>query len=62
MRVKGMLIVGFLTVMAGTGATTVSESFASDAHRVAVIESLESEGPGIPTPSRGATDRSASFD
>jgi hypothetical protein len=43
-----MVIVGFLTVMAGTGATTVPESFASDAHSMDVIESLESEGPGYP--------------
>lgn len=40
MRGKGMVIVGFLTVMAGTGATTVPESFASDAHRMDVIDAL----------------------
>ncbi|NJN69753.1 MAG: hypothetical protein HC801_05380 [Nitrospira sp.] len=40
MRVQGMLIVGFLTVMVGTGTTTVPKSFASAAHRVDVIDAV----------------------
>jgi hypothetical protein len=40
MRVKGMMIVGFMAVMAVTGATNASASFASDAHRVDVIDAL----------------------
>lgn len=40
MRAKGMLMIGFLAVMAVTGATHASHSFASDAHRVDVIDAL----------------------
>lgn len=35
-----MMVVGFLAVMAVTGATNASDSFASDAHRVDVIDAL----------------------
>lgn len=37
MRVKGMMVVGFMAVMAVTGATNATASVASDAHRVDVI-------------------------
>lgn len=41
MRVKGILMIGFLTVMAAvTGATHTPDSFASDAYRVDVIDAL----------------------
>lgn len=40
MRQKGMLMIGFMAVMAVTGATNVPKSFASDAHRVDVIDAL----------------------
>ena len=40
MRAKGRLMIGFLAVMAVTGATHASHSFASDAYRVDVIDAL----------------------
>lgn len=40
MRVKGTLMIGFLAVMAVTGATNTPDSFASDAYRVDVIDAL----------------------
>lgn len=40
MRVQGILMVGFLAVMAVTGATNTADSFASDAYRVDVIDAL----------------------
>lgn len=44
MRVKSMLTVGFLSLVAATGAVNVSESFAADAQRVDVIDRLPAEG------------------
>ena len=40
MRVKGISIVGFLAVTAVTGVTNASDGFASDTHRVDVIDAL----------------------
>ncbi len=40
MRVKGILMIGFLAVMAATGATNTPDSFASDTYRVDVIDAL----------------------
>ena len=40
MRVKDMLMIGFLAVTVVTGATTMPDSFASDAFRVDVIDAL----------------------
>jgi hypothetical protein len=40
MRVKSILTVGFLSVMAATAVVNASDSFAADTRRVDVIETL----------------------
>lgn len=40
MRTNSMLVVGFLAAMAVTGTTNASDGFASDGHRVDVIDAL----------------------
>ncbi len=40
MGTKGMLTIGFLAAMAVTGLVNASDSFASDAYRVDVIDAL----------------------
>jgi len=40
MRVKSMLTMGFMSMMIATGVMNVSDSFASDAYRVDVIDAL----------------------
>jgi hypothetical protein len=40
MRVKSMLTIGFMAIMATTGVVNTSDSFALDAHRVDVIEDV----------------------
>jgi hypothetical protein len=40
MRAKSMWAIGFLSMVAATGVMNVSDSVASDANRVDVIESL----------------------
>ncbi len=41
MRVKNMLAVGVIAMMIATGVMNVADSFASDAYRVDVIETLQ---------------------
>ena len=40
MRVKSMVAIGFLSMVAATGVVNTSDSVASDANRVDVIDSL----------------------